>query len=72
VWSIAFSPDGKTLATRKALGEPLKAHLALVESIAFTPDGKTLATSSLDGDSDPLGYEYGFGKLAKADLQNGQ
>jgi WD40 repeat protein len=61
--SIAFSPDGKTLATggddgtvilwdvanRKPLGEPLKAHSGSVQSVAFSPDdGKTLATGTND------------------------
>ena len=62
VFSVVFSPDGKTLATgsvdstvilwdvasRKPLGEPLKAHSGPVLSVAFSPDGKTLATGSDD------------------------
>jgi WD40 repeat protein len=62
VRAIAFSPDGKTLASanddntivlwdvasRTPLGEPLKAHAATVNSVAFSPDGRTLATASSD------------------------
>ena len=62
VWSVAFSPDGKTLASasgdqsvilwevasRQAIGEPLKGHSAQVMSVAFSPDGKTLASASAD------------------------
>ena len=61
VWSVAFSPDGKTLATGSANGT---VHLwdvatgrqtgalrttGAVYSVAFSPDGKTLATGSYDG-----------------------
>jgi dipeptidyl aminopeptidase/acylaminoacyl peptidase len=61
VSSIAFSPDGKTLATgsqdntarlwNTQTAKPhntLKGHTAPITSIAFSPDGKTLATGSQD------------------------
>ena len=60
--SVAFSPDGKTLASgsddndiilwdvarRQPLGEPLKGHQRDVTSVAFSPDGQTLASGSQD------------------------
>jgi WD40 repeat protein/energy-coupling factor transporter ATP-binding protein EcfA2/Tfp pilus assembly protein PilN len=62
VESVAFSPDGKTLAsgsydktvrlwevaTRQPLGQPLVGHSDSVSSLAFSPDGKTLASGSWD------------------------
>jgi WD40 repeat protein len=65
VASVAFSPDGKTLAigdkdgtvrlwdlaTGQEAGGPLKSTDAAVGSLAFSPDGKTLATGGTDGSS---------------------
>jgi WD40 repeat protein len=60
VWSIAFSPDGKTIAARSSdntvklwnlEGRELKTfsgHISSVNSVAFSPDGKTIATASSD------------------------
>jgi WD40 repeat protein len=60
VRSVAFSPDGKTIATGswdntvklwnlegKEI-QTLKGHSASVLSVAFSPDGKTIATGSGD------------------------
>ena len=63
VLSVAFSPDGKTLAagdaggavqlwavaTRQPIGVPLIGQGAPVNSVAFSPDGKTLATGDAVG-----------------------
>ncbi|MSP13656.1 MAG: hypothetical protein EXR62_11960 [Chloroflexi bacterium] len=63
VFNVAFSPDGKTLAsggwdgtiilwdvaTRQPLGSPLTHHKDIVESVAFSPDGKTLASGNGHG-----------------------
>ena len=60
--SVAFSPDGSTLAagfqdgtvmlwdaeTRKRVAT-LEGHTANIRSLAFFPDGKTLASGSRDG-----------------------
>jgi eukaryotic-like serine/threonine-protein kinase len=61
VWSSAFSPDGKRIATAcigrnakmreastgKLIGSPMD-HQAVVRSVAFSGDGKLLLTASLD------------------------
>jgi WD40 repeat protein len=63
VLSVAFSGDGKTLATGgkgsklrlwdpatgQPRGDPIEAHEGAVFAIAFSADGKTLATGGFDG-----------------------
>ena len=61
ILSVAFSPDGKLLATAGEAGElhfwkvadmkpllTLRGHLRWILSIVFSPDGETLASSSDD------------------------
>jgi WD40 repeat protein len=64
VRSVAFAPNGRTLATgstdhyvilwdlsdltRPRLVQPLHGYLKSIFSVAFAPDGRTLATGSAD------------------------
>jgi ribosome assembly protein 4 len=61
VWSVAYSPDGKTLASgSKEIGvclwdmgthmkkATLRGHTGYVWCVAYSPDGKTLASGSVD------------------------
>ncbi|HLO84202.1 MAG TPA: tetratricopeptide repeat protein [Nostocaceae cyanobacterium] len=60
VWSVAFSPDGKLLASGSrdeqvkiwkpdgTLLQTLTGHSDAVSTVAWSPDGQTLASASLD------------------------
>jgi len=63
IWSLAFSPDGRTLASGSHRGEvklwdvataqelfSLVGHTGAVLCAAFSPDGNTLATAGASAD----------------------
>ncbi len=64
VYGVAYSPDGRWLATSDRKGtvlvrqaatgkvhRRLKGHRAMVHQVAFSPDSRTLATAAWDGTS---------------------
>jgi WD40 repeat protein len=71
-FSMAFSPDGKTLAsgsldgavrlwdvaTGRQIGSPLVGNKSGVDLVAFSPDGKTVASADLDGAVRLWGVSY--------------
>jgi WD40 repeat protein/serine/threonine protein kinase len=63
VRTVAFSPDGRTIAsggrdntvilwdtqTHAAIGSPLTGHEGWINALAFSPDGRLVASASSDG-----------------------
>src|SRR5215510_9403693 len=80
VYSVAFSPDGKTLASGSSdntirlwdvgagrLIRSITGHGGAVYSVAFSPDGKTLASSSEEGNDSALRlWDVNTGRLIRS------
>ncbi len=76
VYTLAFSPDGRTLAAgtidglvrlwNVTTGQPreLKGHAAGVESLTFSPDGRSLVSTDLDGNVKYWDVEKGEERFA--------
>ncbi|EAR83189.2 WD domain, G-beta repeat protein (macronuclear) [Tetrahymena thermophila SB210] len=83
IHSVAFSPDGKLLATTDSqiykiwstergfeLINKIQAHRDFINSLAFTPDGNYLVTSSFDKTCKIWSVEKGFKYLHKIQVNN--
>src|SRR6266540_3343800 len=80
VYSVAFSPDGKTLASGSGdntirlwdvgagrLIRSLAGHGGAVRSVAFSPDGKMMASSSEEGNESALRlWDVNTGRLIRS------
>src|SRR5262249_22822243 len=79
VFSVVFSPDGRTLASASGDGtvrlwdaatgaqrHTLQGHTDWVSSVVFSPDGRTLASGSGDGDGTVRLWDAATGAQVRA------